>query len=190
MDWWTSMPRGAIVEVFGRVSSGRTSVLVRTLAAATRAGSAVALIDVDHVFDPACAERAGVDCRHLLWVRCAHRRDVALRAANVVAGCHGFALVALDAGELPPRLSLPAAFRLKRALRGTETTLLVVARRRIMGPAADVAVETVQERCEWAGAGSMRRRLAAVRTRLHVVRPHPASHPRAGAWPDIARWTA
>jgi RecA/RadA recombinase len=185
---WT--PRGTIVEVVGRISSGRTSVLMQALAATTQAGGAVALLDVDHVFDAARAARAGVDLRRLLWVRCRHARDVALRATHIVARCHGFALVALDMGEVPARLSLPAAFRLKRALRGTDTRLLVVARRRIMGAAADVAVETVQERCEWSGAGSTPRRLAAVRTRFHVMRPHAATHPHGGAWPEDARWTA
>jgi hypothetical protein len=182
--------QGAVVEIVGRVSSGRTSLLHAWLADATRAGAAVGLIDVDHTFDATSAARAGVDLRRVLWVQGGGRRDHALSAVLLLARCTGFALVVLDAGEVPPRLTPTAAFRLKRALRGR--VLLVVGRRRVMGAAADVALETVQEGCEWTGAGARGRRLAAVCTKLELLRPQSALHPRAGgtAWPRRARWTA
>lgn len=181
---------GHVVEIVGRVSSGRTSLLLAWLGDATRAGGAVALIDVDHTFDPVSATRAGIDLRRVLWVRASGRRDRALSALGLLARCPGFALVALDAGEVPPRLTLTHAFRLKRALRGS--ALVVVGRRRVMGVAADLAIETVQEECEWTGAGSRPRRLDAVRTRLQLVRPQAATHPRACGivWPRRARWIA
>lgn len=181
-----------IVEIAGRVSSGRTSLLLAWLAAATRAGGAVALVDVDATLDVASAARAGVDLRRLLWVRAGGRRDRALSAVHLLARCPGFALLALDAGEAPPRLTLASAFRLKRAVRAARATLVVVGRHRVMGSAADVAIETIQDACEWTGAGSRTARLDAVRTRLHLVRPHSATHPRAGGgpWPRRARWSA
>ena len=181
---------GAVVEIVGRVSSGRTSVLHAWLADATRAGAAVALLDVDHTFDPESAARAGIDLRRVLWVQGGGRRDHALSALGLLARCPGFALVALDAGEVPPRLTPTAAFRIKRALRGR--VLLVVGRRRVMGSAADLALETVQEGCEWTGAGLRARRLAAVCTKLELLRPESAIHPHAGGapWPRRARWTA
>lgn len=180
---------GAVVEIVGRVSSGRTSLLHAWLADATRAGAAVALIDVDHTFDAESAARAGVDLRRVLWVQSGGRRDHALSAVGLLARCPGFALVALDAGEVPPRLTPLAAFRLKRMLRGS--VLLVVGRRRVMGSAADLAFETIQEGCEWTGAGFRARRLAAVCTELQLLRPQAATHPRAGGgWPRRARWLA
>jgi hypothetical protein len=182
----------AIVEVVGRLSSGRTSLVLGWLAAATRAGGAVALVDVDATLDVASAARAGVDLRRLLWVRAAGRRDRAIAAIHLLARCPGFTLLVLDAGEAPPRLTLTAAFQLKHAMRAARATLVVVGRCRVMGAAADVAIETVQDGCEWAGAGSRVRRLDAVRSRLHLVRPHAAGHPRAGGgpWPRDARWRA
>jgi len=181
---------GAAVEIVGRVSSGRTSLLHAWLRDATRAGGAVALVDVDATFDPVSAARADVDLSRVLWVRVAGRRDHALSALGLLARCPGFALVALDAGEVPPRLTLTHAFRIKRALSGS--ALVVVARRRLLGAAADLAIETVQEGCEWTGAGSRLARLDAVRTRLQLVRPQSATHPRASGvvWPRRARWTA
>jgi hypothetical protein len=181
---------GVVVEIVGRVSSGRTSLLHAWLADATRAGTAVALVDVDHTFDVVSAARAGVELRRVLWVQGGGRRDRAVSALGLLARCRGFGLVVLDAGELPPHLTPTAAFRLKRALRGR--VLLVVSCRRVMGSAADFAIETVQEGCEWTGVGSRARRLAAVCTKLDLLRPHASMHPRAGGgvWPRRLRWIA
>ena len=181
-----------VVEIVGRVSSGRTSLLLARLAAATRAGGVVALVDVDVTLDVASAARAGVDLRRLLWVRTGGRRDRALSAVHLLTRCTGFALLALDAGEAPPRITLASAFRLKRAVRAAGATLVVVGRHRVMGAAADVAVEAVHDGCDWTGAGPRARRLDALRTRLHLVRPHAATHPRAGGgpWPRPARFVS
>src|ERR1700730_3969974 len=62
-------PRGQISEIVGTRSSGRASVLLRTLAAATARHELVALIDVLDMLDFASAEAAGIDLGRLLWVR-------------------------------------------------------------------------------------------------------------------------
>src|SRR6185436_14534473 len=105
----TLVRAGEITEIVGRLSSGRTSLLIAALRRATRAGAAAALVDVDDVFDVAGAARAGIDLGRLLWVRCGGRRDHALRAVDLLVRCSGFAVVALDLGELAPRLPLTAA---------------------------------------------------------------------------------
>jgi hypothetical protein len=64
------IPRGALTELFGPASSGRTSVMLSLLASITRRQEVCALIDVTDSFDPASGEAAGVDLRRLLWVRC------------------------------------------------------------------------------------------------------------------------
>src|ERR1041384_2818545 len=82
---------GEITEIVGRLSSGRTSLLISALRRTTRAGGAAALVDVDDAFDAVGAARAGVDLSRLLWVRCGRRRDLALRAADLHVRCPGFA---------------------------------------------------------------------------------------------------
>src|SRR3954468_19333268 len=62
-------PRGQLSELVGPRSSGRTSLLLRTLAAATARGELVALIDALDMCDVASVEAAGVDLERLLWVR-------------------------------------------------------------------------------------------------------------------------
>src|SRR5207244_6289148 len=107
--------RGEITEIVGRPSSGRTSLFTACLRAVTRRGAIDALVDADQAFDPASAARAGVDLGRLLWVRCGGRRDLALRAADLLVRCPGFTLIGLGLGEAPPPLPLPLAFRLKFA---------------------------------------------------------------------------
>ena len=65
------LPRGALTEIFGPDSSGRTSLLLSLLAQMTAREEACALVDSTDAFDPLSAEAAGVDLRRLLWVRCA-----------------------------------------------------------------------------------------------------------------------
>jgi recA bacterial DNA recombination protein len=64
------LPRGCLTEIYGPASSGRTSLLLATIAAATRRQEACALVDVSDAFDPQSAAAAEVDFKSLLWVRC------------------------------------------------------------------------------------------------------------------------
>ena len=64
------LPRGCVTEICGPASSGRTSLLLAALAAATRRGEFCALIDACDALDPHSTADAGVDLDRLLWVRC------------------------------------------------------------------------------------------------------------------------
>jgi RecA DNA recombination protein len=169
------LQRGKITEIVGPLGSGRTSVLIGALRDMTSAGGAAALVDVDATFDPVTAARAGVVLPRLLWVRCGGRRDAAVAAVDVLARCPGFALVALDAGELPPRLTLTQAFRLRQAARRADVALLLVSRHRIAGAGAALAVRTRREALAWAGPRRRPTRLVGMGTALHVVRKQGAA---------------
>src|SRR5262245_21235203 len=62
-------PRGALSELSGGRSSGRTALLLASLAHALRGGETVGLIDVEGALYPRSAERVGVALGRLLWVR-------------------------------------------------------------------------------------------------------------------------
>ncbi len=64
------LPRGCLTEICGPASSGRTTVMLAALAAATRRGEYCALIDASDALDPQSIADAGVDLDRLLWVRC------------------------------------------------------------------------------------------------------------------------
>ncbi len=173
--------QGAITEIVGPLSSGRTSLFIACLRDVTRRGAVAAVVDAEQTFDPASAARAGVDLARLLWVRCGGRRDAALRAADRLVRCPGFALVGLDLGEMPPRLPPAAAFRLKFAVERTNAALLIVGRRRVAGSSASLVVETVRRGLDWAGPGPAPTHLARLLADVRILRAHRT--PRAPTAP-------
>jgi hypothetical protein len=64
------LPRGCLTEICGPASSGRTTVLLAALAAATRRGEFCVVVDASDALDPQSAAAAGVELNRLLWVRC------------------------------------------------------------------------------------------------------------------------
>src|SRR2546428_6214205 len=181
---------GTITEIVGELSSGRTSLMTACLRDVTAAGGMAALGDADGAVDPASAERAGVVLAHLLGVRCGGRRETALAATDLLARCPGFALVALDAGETPPRVSLGAAFRLRQAARRAGVALLLVGRRRVAGAGATLAVRTRRDALAWAGSRCAPTRLAGMRPRLQGIRNQGASSPPSETLDERQWWTA
>jgi len=136
-------PRGQLSEVVGSRSSGRTSVMLQTAAAATGRGELVALVDALDMFDVESASAAGVDLDRLLWIRghvvsnpglC---RDInqraleqAIRAFTLVLQAGNFGLVIFDAAEAPAeairRLPFTTWLRLQRMVEGSQTMALLV----------------------------------------------------------------
>src|SRR5688572_20179358 len=88
--------RGKVIEIIARRASGRFSIVMAALTAATSMGEAAALIDLGDQFDPQMAEENGVDLKRLLWVR-PHNMKQAVMAAEMITAT-GFQLVVVDAG--------------------------------------------------------------------------------------------
>src|SRR5579883_2782593 len=72
------LPMGAITELTGEHSCGRTTLVLSALAGITRQGWAGAYVDASDALDPVSAAALGVDLRRLLWVRAkpSHRGDL------------------------------------------------------------------------------------------------------------------
>ncbi len=68
------IPRGCLTEICGTASSGKTSVLLATIAAASRSEESCVLIDASDSFDPASGTAAGLDLTKLLWIRCSQHK--------------------------------------------------------------------------------------------------------------------
>jgi hypothetical protein len=123
------LPRGAMTEICGPPCSGRTSLLISALASRTAEGEVCALVDARDSFDPYTASAADVELKQLLWVRC-QNIDQALRATDLLIQGGGFGLVAIDLGDVSPRIvrqvPLNAWFRFRRAVEDTPTILVVV----------------------------------------------------------------
>lgn len=148
------IPRGCLTAIYGVGSSGKTSVLLTTIAIATQREEACVLVDASNSFDPSSGAAAGVNFRKLLWVRCgeyqssrkarvtqsefrdarapsaALKLEQVLKATDLVLQSGGFGLVALDLAGIPDkfvrRIPLASWFRFQRAVEHTKTALLVI----------------------------------------------------------------
>jgi len=136
-------PRGQLSELVGPRSSGRTSVLLRMIAAATARGELVALVDALDRLDVASAAAAGIDLNRLLWIRghvvvnpglCRdlNQRAIeqAVKALTLVFQAGNFGLVAFDVAEAPAdavrRLPFTTWLRLQRMIEGRQTVGVLV----------------------------------------------------------------
>ena len=64
------LPRGCLPEICGPASSGRSTLMLAALAAATGRGEFCVVVDASDALNPYSAAVAGVELDHLLWVRC------------------------------------------------------------------------------------------------------------------------
>ena len=122
------------------------------LAQTTAGGGLVAMVDVADSLDPASAREAGVDLQRLLWVRCAGHLAAALRAADLLVRCPGFAMVGLDLGPGPtPRIPHAALVRLQRGVESGGAVLILRALQHVAGSAASLVLSVAPSRVCWAG---------------------------------------
>jgi recombination protein RecA len=144
------LPRGCLTEICGPASSGRTTLLLAALAAATRRGEFCVLMDASDALDPQSAADAGIELDRLLWVRCGENfpeksLEQLLRATDLLLESGGFGLIALDLGDLPPqaarRIPLTTWFRFRRAVEHTPTVLLAVERQSIAGSCSSLLIK-------------------------------------------------
>ena len=146
-------PRGAITEIHGAPSSGRTSLLLSALAAATAREETCALIDCNDTFDLLSAAKAGIDFRRLLWVRCQNNLERAFKAADLVSHAGGFGFVVLNLCDVPAkavrRIVSSWWFRFRRAIENTPTALIVFTSVASVRSSAAVVLELRNEVTEW-----------------------------------------
>jgi recombination protein RecA len=147
------VPRGALTEITGAESSGRTSLLCSLLAAATARQEVCAFLDTQNALDLRSASDAGVRLSQLLWVRCGGNVEHALKAADMLANAGGFGMIAIDLGDTPDpvvrRIPLAAWFRLRHAVENTRTALVSLAARTHAHPCSVLKVELRREGVEW-----------------------------------------
>jgi hypothetical protein len=157
------LPRGALTEIVGSSSSGRTSLMVSLMAEMTAREEVCALVDASDAFDPHSADRAGVDLKRLLWVRCPrqnrntwgrHALEQALKATDLLLAGGGFGLVVVDLGDIPPqfarRVPLAHWFRFTRAVEDTPTVLMVLEEVPYAKTCASLVLRLEAKRAYWA----------------------------------------
>jgi hypothetical protein len=148
------LPVGAISEITGPVSSGRTSLALAFLAGRTQEERVCAWVDAHDAFDSESAAANGVALRQFLWVRCKSagptakpwaRLDQALHATDLLLQAGGFAAIVLDLGSTAPehgcRIPLATWFRFRQAADRTRCSLLVLAQEPLAQSSAAIVLE-------------------------------------------------
>lgn len=152
------LPRGAITELLGPASSGRTTLLLASLRAATERDEVFALVDANDSFDPVSAAGADVDLDRLLWVRCGSDSARALKAVDLLLQSGGFGLVTLDLGDISTAGArrIPSSWwhRFRRAIENTPTCLLVIEHEPNARSCASLALELSKESATWSMSSS------------------------------------
>ena len=137
------VPRGQVSELVGARSSGRASVVLQLMAAATARGELVGFVDALDMLDVESAAAAGVVLSRLLWVRghvvtspglCGDMNqralEQAIRAFTLILQAGNFGLVVLDLAEAPAqavrRLPFTTWMRLQRMVEGSQTACVLV----------------------------------------------------------------
>jgi hypothetical protein len=153
------IPRGAITEVSGPSSTGKTSFALCTLATITQLGNACAWVDVSDALSPEAAAASGVELRRLLWLRMSAERrtkltdkpwsrlEQALKATDLLLQTGGFAAVVLDMSDVLPqhtqRIPLGTWYRFRLAAEHARTALVFLTQ----SPCAS-SCATLSVRCE------------------------------------------
>lgn len=163
------LPRGAITEILGPPSSGRTSAMVSILAEATALDEVCALVDGNDAFDPKSGLAAGIELNRLLWVRC-RKLDQVLKATDLLLQGGGFGRVVMDLTGLPlshvRSISLASWFRFQRCIEKTPTVLVVMSPESIVKSAAALVLRMEQQETEWSTLlESMDSKIEILRTR-------------------------
>jgi len=183
------LPRGQVSELAGPHSSGRTTLFLQLLGAATRGGEITALVDTCDRLDVASASAAGIDLDRLLWIRgessglvLSERSeskdrvvDRALKALNLVLQAGGFGVVAIDLTDVPLRVlkSLPFTtwLRLQRIVEGSDTACLLVGPEPLARSAGGLTVMCTGQTTWNVDAPERARRFTGLETETRVVSP-------------------
>jgi recombination protein RecA len=212
------LPVGAISELTGPISSGRTNMALAFLARRTADGSVCAWVDAHDAFDPESAAANGVCLNQLLWIRCRNapatprtvysrnrpaendkpwtRLDQALRATDLLLQAGGFAAIVLDLADVAiehaNRIPLATWFRFRQAADRTRCSLLILGRAPYAQSSAAVVLECSPMRAETAGGTVLRGFTYAVQRGRERFSPVSSivRKPPVSTWSAHAQWNA
>ena len=177
------LPRGAITEVFGGLSSGKTTLAHVVVAAAIRTGTFAAWIDLPNAFHPEPTSD------RVLWIA---PRDAitALRAAEHVLEAGGFQVLILDlGGRMSSRSVVPVSrwLRVARMAARRDVVVLVLSGVHVAGAFAVLSLEACAQHRRFAGGRGPCPVFEGVESSLHLRRSRhePLPHLSVG-WRALA----
>ena len=175
------IPRGATTLATGPESSGRMTLMLSTIASTVTKGFSCALVDAFDSFDADTAGKSGFDLDQMLWVRCGHNLQNALRATEIVLESGGFGLVILDVASISARArqSIPDScwFRFRRSVEKNLSSLLIVGPEFMSVSSAQLSLELQLGKARWTGGStkhSLSRSLVGIDFIVKRRKPFPS----------------
>jgi hypothetical protein len=204
-------PVGAISEIVGPISSGRTSLALALLAGRTADGQVCAWVDAEDTFDPESAAATGVRLGQLLWVRCDKgslgtssgkrkqekertQLEQALSATDLLLQTGGFAAIVLDLAGMDTsqgmRIPLATWFRFRQAANRTRCSLLVLGQASYAQSSAAVVLEAEPMHMDNMGGTVLHAAKFSISRRRQQYAPHMAGarKPPGSAWTASTQW--
>jgi len=152
-----SLTRGAVSEIAGRASTGKTSFALSLLSQLTGSGEICAVVDSANGFDPCTAKLAGVELANLIWIRCGSDIEKAFLAADYLVQAKGFGAIWLNLNGLARRQlkMVPKTYwyRYRNRIKETPTLFIVTAGEHITGSASQRSFRLSRRRAVWSGSG-------------------------------------
>lgn len=198
------LPVGAISEIIGAQSTGRTSLTLAFLARRTQEEKVCAWVDVEDALDPESAAASGVALARLFWFRCRDadtrikgkhwsRLDQALKATDLLLQTAGFGAIVLDLGdtaaEYARRIPLATWFRYRQAASRSRTCLVVLGQDSYAQSAAEAVLECSPMQETIAGMTVLDGLRFEVRSRRRrFAQGLPAKKPPASTWSAGTAW--
>jgi recombination protein RecA len=187
----SGLPRGQLSEIVGPASSGRTTLALQILAAATQRGEIAALVDTFDRLDVESAIAAGIDPERLLWIRgsamslgatpslvTSRALDAAinraLKAVNLVLQAGGFGCVVLDLADMPPivlrRIPFTTWLRVQRLVEGRDTACVLLVPQALARSAGGLTL-SLAGRMRWTGNADPSRHLTGTEINVRIISP-------------------
>jgi hypothetical protein len=199
------LPIGAISELTGPESSGRTSLALAFVAQRMGTDQVCAWVDATDAFDPESAAAGGVDLRRLLWVRCSNsardaqlkpwpQLDQAMHATDLLLQMGGFATILLDLGgieqEHGTRIPLATWFRFRQTADRARCCLVVLGKAAYAQSSAAVVLECAPLRAVTENETVLRGFEFSAQTRRErfTTFSRGIRKPPASTWPANAAW--
>ena len=99
-------PKGRVIEIYGRESSGKATLAIHAIAEAQKTGGIAAFIDAEHAFDRFYAEKLGVDVENL-WISQPDNGEQALEIAEQLIRSSAVDIIVIDSvAALTPKAEI------------------------------------------------------------------------------------
>ncbi len=150
--------RGAVNELVGSATVGKSSIACSLLAKLTQNGEICAVVDTVNSFDPCTAILAGVCLENLLWAKCNNDVEKAFNSTDYLIQAKGFGAIWLNLSNvsLNNLRFIPRSYwyRFRTKVRDTPTIFLVTSgAESIAGSAATNSYLLTRKQTVWSGIG-------------------------------------